>query len=146
MRQPAGAGRPAAPGFRSTNRPPLMPSRTDFRLLTEMALDRARKPASSSDVLRHTHACVRRRLRALADDSIPGPEVPAAEMRPLGGARPTLEAWPCGVGGGGRKTQKGGFRPPAVSFACFSPFYIFFLSLPPFSSCQFTSRSKLPTW
>lgn len=146
MRQPAGAGGPAAPGFRSTNRPPPMQSRTDFRLLTEMASDRARKPASSSDVLRHTHAHVRRRLRALPDDSIPRPEVPAAQMRPLGGVRATLEARPCGVGGGERKRQKGGFRPLAVSFACFSPFYIFFLSLPPFSSCQFTSRSKLLTW
>ena len=34
MREPAGAGRPAAPAISSTQRPPPKPSRTDFRLLT----------------------------------------------------------------------------------------------------------------
>ncbi|CAI9152520.1 unnamed protein product [Rangifer tarandus platyrhynchus] len=100
MREPVGAGRPVAPAISSTQKPPPKPSRTDFRLLTEMALNRAGKPAFSSDVSRHAHAGVRRRLAALGDDIVPTPEVPVAEMWPLGGVRATLEAW---SGGWGRK-------------------------------------------
>lgn len=98
MREPACAARPAAPAISSTQRPPPKPSGTDFRLLTEIALNRAGKPAFSSDVSRHAHAGVRRRLEALADDIIPIPEVSVAEMWPLGGVRDTLEVWSRGWG------------------------------------------------
>lgn len=118
MREPAGAGRPAAPAISSTQRPPPKPSRTDFRLLTEMALNRAGKPAFSSDVSRHAHAGVRRRLEALADDIISIPEVPVAEMWPLGGVRAALEAWSAGWGRKQRAVSAH-LLSPLLAFPCF---------------------------
>lgn len=94
MRRPGGAGRPAAPQLTSTHRPPPTPSGTVFRLLPEMVLTRAGRPASSPDVLRHTHTRDLRRRRALVNDALPRPEALRAERRPLGGVGTSLVAQP----------------------------------------------------